>query len=384
MRIADILTKMLVAFFVVLYAAPAKEEPSTSKIPHIEKVANKTADSGVVPFGTKILNVKKIIGIKKSGFAVEEVKRYLSNGVPGNGTLSTKMNCEETDRNNVRTWLSPKMVKAFKYQSDTGTLIYNFPRKFNGSDLSGIGVYYVNANGVKSDSLIFIGHHWVCPDYKVFLVDMDFYQFLNDKSRVNYLGNNFGNAATSFTLKPCYWDKAEKRYTQQTPVVSVNDSTSLLIYSVSGVKISHEAVSAVEPTDLEKRLIFGNLFSGIPNVSCFGKITLEKLSTVGNVSRFFGQISNGGMGLNCWYIADIEEEQCNITILEMKETRVDSKFYCAYSFGKGNLPDVYVCVGASENSRIEGKDIYYKSNNYWVVTNTQKEYTGDCFTEIDE
>ncbi len=332
------------------------------------------------PSAHKRLQVKKIMSLRNSKIPNEEVKRYLQNYNPSPDTSFREGACSNTRKREVENWVRPKRIRDQYECSDTvGCCIYEFPRNRNGSDRNVIDYYYVRVNGNKFDSLIFMPQNWECPDHNLFFVFIGD-SLWNYQGNYNYIGNNRGAAAKSFTLKPYFRDKYEKRYTKYTPTVSTNDSSSLLIYSKAGFEIKYETLSASTPTTSEKKLIFEKLFDGVPDVSCFTKIRLEKLAAVGGVSRFIGLISIENSSMNSWYIADIEKNQCAITVLEASTELKDPGFYCAYSLGGDNLPDIYVWVYAE---RVPMKSIYYKSNNRWIEATIQYEYQGDCFSEGD-
>lgn len=161
------------------------------------------------------------------------------------------------------------------------------------------------------------------------------------------------------------------------PSISFQDSSSLLIYSISGYTIKHELSSGSKPTEKEKTIIFEHLLKGIPGISCIYKLTLEKLATADSISRFIGDIIIAGF--DSWYIADIQGDTCKITILGAADGH-SSEFYCAYSFGVKNLPDVFVRECFGDYDKME-KMIFYKSKDRWVYTMCQKEYKRECFNE---
>jgi hypothetical protein len=331
----------------------------------------------------KALSVKKITAYKNSEITNAELKKYLITFNQKTDSLTIEESCNDTDRIQIENWLKPKRIGTAGSCDGTNQCLNEFPRNPNTKDLNIIDYYYIKQNGAKYDSLIFINTTWQCPRYKSFIVFMDQYPFLTNKMKFNYIGNNNGNAAGSFNLKPTFWDKDQKKYTQFIPSVPVNDSSSLLVNSVSGFKVSYEKLSAAKATDKEKKIIVDKLFSGLSSVTCLRNMTIEKLATVGNVSRYIGQVQFSEGYLNSWFFADVEQGRCSITMFEVNRGIYSSQFCCAYSFGTNNLPDVYVWISEGDTAT-PVKEIIYKSNDRWVVTMTQQEYTGDCFDENEE
>ncbi|NLE00063.1 MAG: hypothetical protein GX640_09320 [Fibrobacter sp.] len=214
------------------------------------------------------------------------------------------------------------------------------------------------------------------------MVGLDDAPFANLTGYYNYIGDNHGNAATPFGFKPHFWNKYVKKYTLYTPVVPADDSSSLIIYSNSGFDVQYSEIRTLEPTEREKQLILEKLLPGIAGISCFEKVTIEKLATVDGKSRFVGLMQVYNCGCNNWYLADIENDCCIITRLELGDPFSNPKFYCAYSFNGNNLPDVYVWEMEPDKGDRTSKDIFFKSNGIWIHSATVKEYNaGDCFDD---
>lgn len=245
-----------------------------------------------------------------------------------------------------------------------------------------IEYYYLKQNGSKSDSLIFIQCSWDCPIYKKIYAYLDEYPFLEKKKNYNYIGDNSEKMSLNFALEPHFPNKDQKEDTTFAPPFPARDSSSLLIYSISGFKVVYETCTAPKVDDIEKKIIIENLLGGIQDMSCIYKLTMIKLATIDGISRFIGQIMIVNAPSSSWYIADIKDEQCVITILEGADD-FTSVFDCAYSFGLNNLPDVYVFINYGNYAKAD-KYIYYKTEKNWVMTSTQEEYKGDCLDESVE
>lgn len=332
--------------------------------------------------GLKILPVTKITSLQNSEIPADELKNYLQKNNRETDTSLSDGDCIHSNKKIIEGWLRKKRISRNCYDR-AGRCIYHFPRS---SDITGKleGYYYIRTDSVKTDSIAFISHGWQCPDYKQFEVFLSEYPTLDYRDIFNYIGDNYGDANSSFSLKPLYWDENQQKYSYFTPAVSVNDSSSLLIHSSEGLEIKYKTFSASKPNEQEKNLILKNLLNGISDISCFSPITIEKLATIDGVSRFVGQILISYGELNSWYIADIQNDSCTITVLEANDALMDTKFYCAYSFGKNNLPDVYVLTANQNRENDLTKLIFYAYRDGWIMSGTQHEFQGDCLKEIDE
>lgn len=334
----------------------------------------------------KILQVKKIVAVEESGISRQEIIKYLPDAAFQPDSQNKEIPCDLRkdykccrDSSSIKTvhWVDGKRIP--KNCEDTNRCMSK-PSVNQGAPNTA-DYYYVKQNDSKSDSLIFIEYYWDCPNYKKYYTFLDGYPFADYNKTFNYLGNNSGAAEKAFPLKPYYWDEYQEKYTQFIPSVPFNDSSSLLIYSLSGFNIKHEMSYASKPAEKEKELILENLLKGIPNVSCIMELTLQKLLTVDGVSRFAGRLVTIEPYRNSWYVADIKGDQCLTTVLEIRDY-YESEFCCAYAFGKNNLPDVYIFVSDGDTVRKE-KEIFYKSDNHWFCSMTQEEYKGNCLEEPD-
>lgn len=66
------------------------------------------------------------------------------------------------------------------------------------------------------------------------------------------------------------------------------------------------------------------------------------MATVNGVSRFVGILFVEESFFNFIYIADIKDECCTFTMLELRDYEFDPQFYCAYAFGENIMPEVFV------------------------------------------
>lgn len=333
----------------------------------------------------KILQVKKIVSCKLSDISKKEMSQFIS--YLNADSSPDKQSCEDSSITDLQNWLFAKRIKRQFSVEDTGNIVYDFPRNSNGPDKDVIDFYYVKQGALNTDSLIFIGHQWECPDYNKMYFYINDYSFLPVRQSFNYIGKNSGRAISAFSLKQFFWDNDENRFTRYTPAISANDSSSLLIYSTSGFRINYSVQSSLLPSDKEKKIILENMFRDVKDISCLHRITMEKLGDAGGISRFVGmlQIQNSSNQLNSLFIADIEKNNCDITIFEPRDGFYNTSFFCAYSI-ENNIADVYVW-----QSEVEGniatplvKEVIYKSGNRWVANCIENEYQGNCYTENDE
>ncbi|NLG18259.1 MAG: hypothetical protein GX556_13080 [Fibrobacter sp.] len=361
------ITGINLVFLLIWGITSAEEKPSAKKILHVKRIAAIIAD---IPR--------------------QEIIKYLPDAVFQPDPSSKEMPCDveqdigccrDTSNRKTADWIDIGRIEKEYACEDSGNCIYQLSGYSNRLDPEKLYYYYVKKNDKRSDSLILISCSWDCPDYQKYYSFLDKkYPYLDYREkRFNYLGNNSGEAAKAFPMKPFYWDENRKKYTKFIPSVAFQDSSSLLIYSVSGFDVRCEVTYASKPAEKEKKIILENLLKGIPDISCIYRLSLQKLATVDSVSRFIGQIVIANTAKNSWYIADIKGSQCKISVLEARD-EFTSEFYCAYSFGKNNLPDVYAIVSNGDTVRMD-KEIFYKTNNHWVCSGTQEEYRGDCLDE---
>jgi hypothetical protein len=370
--------------------SPAQKDNTVdSGLTVVERGSEKGSDTDAVSSrggasGFKVLPVTKIISRGNSKVSEEDLIRYMLHSKHGTDSSKGEGLCtSEYNNDSLIAKLHSKRIHFAKSVEDTlsvSKLIFEeVYEKSNFSEVPIVNYYYVTKNGTKTDSLLFFGHGWDCPDYRTLLVDSDNFPFTNLTGFYNYLGNNHGDAATPFGFKPYFWDKYMQKYTSSTPVVPANDSSSLLIYSNSGFDVRYNEIRTLEPTEREKQLILENLLPGITGISCFEEVTIEKLATADGKSRFVGLLQVYGCLCNNWYIADIENDNCVITWIELNDACSNPAFYCSYSFSNNNLPDIYVWALTGDKGNGRGKAIYFKSNDLWIHTITIMEYTDDCF-----
>lgn len=322
---------------------------------------------------------KKIFPSGDSVIPVEELEKYVTRNPSADLRVNDKQ--ETGAATSIGRYLQKNRINRQTSLDDSGNIIYDFPRNPNGPDRNVIDWYGVAHNGVKTDSFIFISHQWTCPDYAVFRIYAGQYPFLTDGMEFNYIGHNTGKSASRFHLKPVFRDEYQKRYTVYSPVVNAVDGSSILIQSASGFNVRYAGARAVIASENEKRIVFNALLNGIADTTGITKVTLEKLASMESSSRFVGQLQTDGSQPNSWFIADVVRGQCVISVLEVNDVLFDTRFYCAYAFGEGNMPDVFVWESSQDKTPGKVKEIFYKSGSRWVVTSTRGEYAGDCFEE---
>jgi hypothetical protein len=367
--------------------AAQKDSAVDSGLTVEESGSNKSPDTGVVAAsGLKVLPVTKIISRGNSKVSNDDLIRYMLHGKQVTDSSHGEGLCtSENDNENLITKLHSKRIHFKKDTEDTlsvSKLI--FEEIYEKSILPEVPIcnyYYVTKNGIKIDSILFLGHSWKCPDYRTFLAHLDKCPFNNLACTYNYIGNNHGAAITPFIFKPYFWNTYMKKYTLYTPAIAAEDSSSLIIYSNSRFKVQYNETRTLEPTERETQLILENLLPGVAGISCLAEVTIEKLATIDGKSRFVGLLQVYNCLCNNWYIADIENDYCDITWLELNDVDAYPGFYCAYSFDNNNLPDVFAWGITDGKVNARGKEIYFRSNDLWIYASEIMEYTGDCFDD---
>lgn len=325
--------------------------------------------------GFKVLPVTKIKSCGDSRIEKDELKKFVYDK-SGDSSTPWEVACNDEQRNVNAKVLREKWYRVKRSSSDTSHLCFDNSGKIvnDPSEKYQINYYYVRSNGMPVDSLCFVGHDWRCPDYRTFLVYPPL--FVDLHGIFNYVGKNSGAAAGVFTLKPFFWDGDMKMYTKYSPTVRPEDSSSLMVNSVTGFEIAYKECMVSESAPSEKQIVFNALADFLSSASCIFSMTMEKLATVNGVSRFVGLVNIGGGFTNSWYLADIVDDRCIVTVLGMNEAWYNPGLYCAYAFGEGNLPDVFVWQMKTDYD--VAKEIYYMSKNRWVLESDKMEYAGDC------
>jgi hypothetical protein len=331
--------------------------------------------------GFKVLQVTKITSNGDNNLTRNDIRHYVNNTVYNSDTIKDKDSCIKI----MNKRLGPKRWSLRDGPEDT----ISHQRIFNTIEAKGfstgetiVNYYYVKSHGAIADSFIFVEHGWACPDYKSFLLFPNKYDGINYQGRFNYIGNNQNFTKNGLSLKPFY--SAKYHDTVFTPVIAADDSSSIMINSVSGFEIKYQQMNALQTSQREIKIILDSILAGNTHLSCFDTITVEKLGTIDGISRFTGLIKKYSCYDGCYtsecFVADIKNEQCFLMLLQFNPAYFAPAFYCAYSFGEGNLPDVFVWSITNERDAIL-KEIYYISNRCWAHTETDIEYTGDCFEE---